>query len=178
MSPVCPTAMQHGSQLGFCALNFFFLNENNRKMKVKVKLLNQQTGVNRTDSGKVVDIRNGTINPCADPWVSEELIGHDAKAKDPYSYCVTALFIYELEHFWMLKIIYHFLGKNKSHLNISHCHGIFFLACCLNYLLFIHYIIHFGSFQSGADPWKLSLSLYFCIFISLAKDVLFSHLAD
>ena len=32
-------------------------------MKVKVKLLNQQTGVNRTDGGKVVDIRNGTINP-------------------------------------------------------------------------------------------------------------------
>ena len=63
MSPVYPTAMQHGSQLGFCALNFFFFNENNRKMKVKVKLLNQQTGVNRTDGGKVVDIKNGTINP-------------------------------------------------------------------------------------------------------------------
>ena len=67
MIPVCPTVMQHGSQTGFCTLNFFFFNENNRKMKVKVKLLNQQTGVNRTESGKVVDIRNGTINPCADP---------------------------------------------------------------------------------------------------------------
>ena len=45
----------------------FYLNENNRKMKVKVKLLNPQTGVNGTESGEVVDVRNGTINPCADP---------------------------------------------------------------------------------------------------------------
>ena len=36
-------------------------------MKVKVKLLNPQTGVNGTESGKAVGIRYGTINPCADP---------------------------------------------------------------------------------------------------------------
>ena len=87
--------MQRGSQLGFVHLTFY-LNENNRKMKVKVKLLNPQTGVNGTESGKAVGIRYGTINPCADPWVGEQLTGHDAKAQDPYSYCVTALFIYEL----------------------------------------------------------------------------------